>query len=41
MVQKDWAKIQADTENLFTQFKFELKLNVPIFTKWGRDGFIR
>lgn len=41
MVQKDWAKIQADTENLFTQFKVEIKFNIPIFTKWGRDGFIR
>lgn len=41
MVQRDWAKIQAATENLFTQFKFEIKFNIPIFTKWGRDGFIR
>jgi len=41
MVQKDWAQIQAATENRFTQFKFEIKLNVPIFTKMGRDGFLR
>jgi len=40
-VQTDWAKIQAATENLFTQFKFEIKFNIPIFTKWGRDGFTR
>ena len=41
MVQKDWAQIQAATENRFTQLKVEIKLNVPIFTKMGRDGFFR
>jgi hypothetical protein len=40
-VQRDWAKIQAATDSLFTQFKFEIKVNVPIFIKWGRDGFVR
>ncbi|HKW03503.1 MAG TPA: type I restriction endonuclease [Vicinamibacterales bacterium] len=41
MVQQDWARIQAPTDNLFSQFKFEIKVDVPLFFKWGRDGFIR
>jgi hypothetical protein len=41
MIQKDWARIQAATDNLFSQLKFEIKVDVPLFMKCGKDGFIR